>query len=62
MGLKRMEWHMVRQVKIILILTIRFYSELDLIFFMQRSDHWNRVPEREREKMGLNFDEDGEFW
>ena len=29
---------------------------------MNRSDHWNRVPAREREKMGLNYDDDGEFW
>jgi len=27
-----------------------------------RSEHWNKVPKSEREKMGLNFDDDGEFW
>ena len=26
------------------------------------SEQWTRVPKNEREKMGLNFDEDGEFW
>lgn len=26
------------------------------------SDEWKRVPKSEREKMGLNFDDDGEFW
>ncbi len=27
-----------------------------------KSEAWNRVPKSERDKMGLNFDEDGEFW
>ncbi len=26
------------------------------------SVNWNKVPKRERERMGLNYDEDGEFW
>ena len=27
-----------------------------------KSENWNRVPQKERERMGLNYDEDGEFW
>lgn len=27
-----------------------------------KSEHWNKVPKSEREKMGLNYDDDGEFW
>ena len=27
-----------------------------------KSEAWNRVPKSERDKLGLNFDEDGEFW
>ena len=27
-----------------------------------RSDNWKKVPQKEREKMGLNFENDGEFW
>lgn len=26
------------------------------------SDEWRRVPKSERDKMGLNFEDDGEFW
>lgn len=26
------------------------------------SDEWRRVTKGEREKMGLNFEDDGEFW
>lgn len=26
------------------------------------SPEWKKVPKNEREKMGLNFDDDGEFW
>jgi calpain-5 len=26
------------------------------------SDDWNRLPNSEREKIGLNFEDDGEFW
>lgn len=26
------------------------------------SPEWKKVPKSERDKMGLNFDDDGEFW
>jgi calpain-5 len=26
------------------------------------SNEWKRVPKHERDKMGLTFDDDGEFW
>lgn len=26
------------------------------------SEEWRRVPRSEREKMGLTFEDDGEFW
>lgn len=26
------------------------------------SDEWKRVSKSEKEKMGLNFEDDGEFW
>lgn len=26
------------------------------------SDSWNRVPQKERDRMGLNYEDDGEFW
>lgn len=26
------------------------------------SDEWKQIPKSEREKMGLNFEDDGEFW
>lgn len=26
------------------------------------SEEWKRVPKSERDKMGLTFDDDGEFW
>ncbi len=27
-----------------------------------QSENWNKVPKKERERMGLNYDDDGEFW
>ena len=27
-----------------------------------QSENWQRVPKSEREKLGLDFDDDGEFW
>lgn len=26
------------------------------------SEEWKRVPKSERERLGLTFDDDGEFW
>jgi len=32
------------------------------IFDLNRSPEWQRISSAEREKLGLTFEEDGEFW
>ena len=32
------------------------------ILFRFRSPEWNSISERDREKLGLVFNDDGEFW
>jgi imidazoleglycerol phosphate synthase glutamine amidotransferase subunit HisH len=27
-----------------------------------RSEEWNKVPKKERDKLGLKVEDDGEFW
>ena len=27
-----------------------------------RSEEWNKVPKKERDKLGLKIEDDGEFW
>jgi calpain-5 len=33
-----------------------------MFFCKLSSDSWNKVPQKERDRMGLNYEDDGEFW
>ena len=34
----------------------------DNYLFSYRSEEWNKIDKASREKIGLTFDDDGEFW
>ena len=33
-----------------------------IVLFLCRSEEWNKVPKKERDKLGLKVEDDGEFW
>lgn len=35
---------------------------MPLTRMLSRSPEWNNISEKEREKLGLTFNDDGEFW
>ena len=38
------------------------YDCLALTRLLSRSPEWSNISEKEREKLGLTFNDDGEFW
>ena len=34
----------------------------DSVLCTCRSEEWNKVPKKERDKLGLKVEDDGEFW
>ena len=38
------------------------YSCSSLTRLLSRSPEWTNISEKEREKLGLTFNDDGEFW
>lgn len=44
------------------ILTQMFSFSLKFLKFSISSTEWNKISLSEKEKLGLTFEEDGEFW
>ena len=38
------------------------YSQSSLTRLLSRSPEWTSISDKEKEKLGLSFDDDGEFW
>jgi hypothetical protein len=37
-------------------------GSMKMCFQLSSSEEWNKIDKDSREKIGLTFDEDGEFW